>query len=144
MPASGGLVSSLSGPRTGGASTAFSLLREVEMHLEPQDVPSRRLRETAKEVEGEGAGMAGEDWVIVIRQGQAEENKCVVGTRGCGDGTHLTPTLCRGAVQVREWHRVAGLGPAKGCSGPGGSLQRHQGSDIMGKSPTRETGGSAL
>ena len=55
-------MSSLSGPRTGGASTDFSPLREVEMRLEPQDAPSRRLLEPAKEVEGEGVGLAGEGW----------------------------------------------------------------------------------
>ena len=61
--------------------------------LEPQDMPRGSSPGAAWGVEGEGISVAGEGWVMSVRQGQEEKKKHVMGIWGHGHSARFTPTL---------------------------------------------------
>ena len=61
--------------QTHGPSTDSSLPRGVGTCLEPQDVSRGPSPGAAWGLEGEGISVAGEGWVMSVRQGQEEKKK---------------------------------------------------------------------
>ena len=65
--------------------------------LEPQDVPRGSSPGAAWGVEGEGISVAGEGWVMSVRQGQEEKKKACDGHMGTwGQCLPHTHPLLRG------------------------------------------------
>ena len=111
--------------QTRGPSTDFSLPSGVGTFLELQDVPRGPSPGAAWEVEGVGISMAGEAWGMSVRQGQEEKKK----SWAYGDmGTVLTshPPLAEGLCGTGKGIEEPTMGPGKGSSGFGNSLQRHR------------------
>ena len=70
-----------------------SLPRGVGTCLEPQNVPRGFSPGAPWEAEGEGISVAGEGWVMSVRQPQEEKKKPCDGHMGTGDSAQLTTTL---------------------------------------------------
>ena len=86
--------------QTHGPSTDSSLPRGVGTCLEPQNVPRGFSPGAPWEAEGEGISVAGEGWVMSVRQPQEEKKKPCDGHMGtwgqCSPHTHPLLRGCAG------------------------------------------------
>ena len=111
--------------QTHGPSTDSSLPRGVGTCLEPRGVHRGSFPGAAWGVEGVGISVAGEGWVMSVRQGQEEKKKSwAYGDMGTVFTSH--PPFAEGLCRTGKGIEESTMDPAKGSSGFGNSLQRHR------------------